>query len=94
MIKQTRREGGDTYKNVIRQLGQDGWLAVGWPQRFGGQGRTTSEQMAFFEEAQLAEVPLPFVTINTVAPALMALGSEQQKLEFLPKISSTLKEIS
>ncbi len=81
-------EGGDTYKQVIRQLGKDGWLAVGWPEEYGGQGRTASEQMIFFEEAQLAEVPLPFVTISTVAPALMALGSEEQKLEFLPKIAN------
>ncbi|MGI9284743.1 MAG: acyl-CoA dehydrogenase family protein [Pseudomonadales bacterium] len=81
-------EGGDTYKQVIRQLGKDGWLAIGWPEEYGGQGRTASEQMVFFEEAQLAEVPLPFVTINTVAPALMALGSEQQKLDLLPKIAA------
>ena len=42
----------------------------------------------FFEEAQLAEVPLPFVTINTVAPALIALGSEEHKRFFLPKIAA------
>ena len=58
-------EGGATYKQVIRQLGKDGWLALGWPKEYGGQGRPSSEQLVFFEEAQLAEVPLPFVTIST-----------------------------
>ena len=69
-------EGGDAYKQVIRQLGKDGWLALGWPREYGGQGRKYSEQLVFFEEAQLAEVPLPFVTLHTVAPALIAQGSE------------------
>ena len=81
-------EGGDAYKQVIRQLGKDGWLALGWPKEYGGQGRKYSEQLVFFEEAQLAEVPLPFVTISTVAPALIALGSEEHKRFFLPKIAA------
>jgi hypothetical protein len=81
-------EGGDAYKQVIRQLGKDGWLALGWPREYGGQGRKSSEQLVFFEEAQLAEVPLPFVTISTVAPALIALGSEDHKAFFLPKIAA------
>ena len=81
-------EGGDAYKQVIRQLGTDGWLALGWPKEYGGKGLKSSEQLVFFEEAQLAEVPLPFVTINTVAPALIALGSEEHKRFFLPKIAA------
>jgi len=81
-------EGGDAYKQVIRQLGRDGWLALGWPKEYGGQGRKSSEQLVFFEEAQLADVPLPFVTINTVAPALIALGSPEHKTFFLPKIAA------
>jgi hypothetical protein len=81
-------EGGEAYKQVIRQLGQDGWLALGWPREYGGQGRSASEQLVFFEEAQLASVPLPFVTINTVAPALIANGSEEHKRFFLPKIAA------
>ena len=81
-------EGGATYKQVIRQLGKDGWLALGWPKEYGGQGRPSSEQLVFFEEAQLAEVPLPFVTISTVAPCLIALGSDEHKNFFLPKIAA------
>jgi hypothetical protein len=44
--------------------------------------------MIFFEEAQLARAPLPFVTISTVAPAIMAHGSEAHKAFFLPKIAA------
>lgn len=81
-------EGGDAYRSVIRQIGQDGWLAIGWPKEYGGQGRSHMEQLIFFEEAQAANVPLPFVTINTVAPALMANGSDAHKAFFLPKIAT------
>lgn len=81
-------ESGDAYKSVIRQLGKDGWLALGWPREYGGQGRKSSEQLVFFEEAQLANVPIPFVTINTVGPALIALGSEEHKRSLLPRIAA------
>ncbi|MDY0005695.1 MAG: acyl-CoA dehydrogenase family protein [Spongiibacteraceae bacterium] len=81
-------EGGDAYKSIIRQLGKDGWLALGWPREYGGQGRDSRDQLIFFEEAQLANCPLPFVTINTVAPALMAHGSDEHKRYFLPKIAA------
>ena len=89
LIEATRgNEGGEAYKSVIRQIGQDGWLALGWPKEYGGQGRGPMDQMIFFEEAQLARAPLPFVTISTVAPAIMAHGSEAHKAFFLPKIAA------
>ncbi|WP_371185606.1 acyl-CoA dehydrogenase family protein [Thalassotalea maritima] len=80
-------EGGDTFRNVIRQMGKDGWLAVGWPKEHGGQGYQATEQLIFFEEANIAGAPLPFVTISTVGPSLMAHGSEKQKEMFLPGIA-------
>ncbi|WP_236632970.1 acyl-CoA dehydrogenase family protein [Endozoicomonas elysicola] len=80
-------ESGETYKRVIRQMGEDGWLAIGWPKEYGGQGRSAAEQLVFFEEAQLAGAPIPFVTLNTVGPALIDHGSEEHKQFFLPKIA-------
>jgi len=79
-------ESGDAHNRIVRQMGKDGWLGIGWPKEYGGQGRTETEQLIFFEEAQLAGAPLPFVTLNTVGPALMALGSEAHKQQFLPGI--------
>lgn len=76
------------YKGLIRTMGRDGWLAVGWPKKFGGKGYTPLEQLIFFEEAYLAGVVLPFVTINTVAPALMEHGSEVHRKKFLPGIAA------
>lgn len=81
-------EGGDLYKDLIRQQGRDGILAVGWPEEYGGRGLTQSEQLIRFEEALLAGAPTPFVTLNTVGPAIMDHGSDEQKRRFLPGIAA------
>lgn len=81
------KEGGDDYRKLIQQMGKDGWLAVGWPKEFGGQGYQATEQLIFFEEANIAGAPLPFVTISTVGPALMSYGTDLQKEKFLPGIA-------
>jgi alkylation response protein AidB-like acyl-CoA dehydrogenase len=78
--------GGEAYRAVVRQMGADGWLGIGWPAEYGGQGRTPIEQYLFYDEANRAGVPLPLVTLNTVGPTLMRFGSEDQKQAFLPKI--------
>jgi len=80
-------EGGDDFRRLIRQMGEDGWLAVGWPKEHGGQGYEATEQLIFFEEANIAGAPLPFVTISTVGPSLMEFGTQKQKDMFLPGIA-------
>ena len=80
-------ESGDLYKELIRQQGKDQMLAVGWPEQYGGRGLTESEQLIRYEEALLAGAPTPFVTLNTVGPALMSQGTEAQKQRFLPGIA-------
>jgi len=81
-------EGGEQFRNIVRQMGKDGWLAVGWPKEFGGQGYGPTEQLIFFEEANIAGAPLPFVTISTVGPALMSFGTDEQKDKFLGGIAA------
>jgi alkylation response protein AidB-like acyl-CoA dehydrogenase len=79
---------GATYKEVVRQLGRDGWLAIGWPAEFGGQDRSVLDQLIFTDEAAIAGVPIPFLTINTVGPTIMRFGSPTQKERFLPRIAA------
>jgi 3-oxocholest-4-en-26-oyl-CoA dehydrogenase alpha subunit len=75
-----------TYRKVIRRMGADGWLGVGWPVEYGGQGRTPIEEYIFFDECRRARARWPFVTLNTVGPTLMDYGTSEQKERFLPGI--------
>ncbi len=77
---------GETMRAVVRQMGADGWLGIGWPKEYGGQGRSDIEQFIFFDESMRAGAPVPMLTINTVGPTLYRNGSDAQKAFFLPKI--------
>jgi alkylation response protein AidB-like acyl-CoA dehydrogenase len=74
------------YTHYIRRMGHDGWLGLGWPVEYGGQARGAIEQMIFVEESHWAGVPLPLLTLNSVGPTLMALGTDEQKQRILPGI--------
>ncbi|WP_406407183.1 acyl-CoA dehydrogenase family protein [Streptomyces halstedii] len=80
--------GGDRFREVVKRLGSDGWLGIGWPTEYGGQGRPAEDQYVFFDEVQRAGLPFPFVTVNTVGPTLMAYGSEEHRKRYLPGILS------
>ncbi|SNX56333.1 hypothetical protein SAMN06272735_0781 [Streptomyces sp. TLI_55] len=83
-----RREQKRFYREIIRKLGTDRWLGVGWPKEYGGRGLTAMEQFIFFDEAAQAGVPLPLMALNTVGPTIMRYGTDEQKAYFLPKILS------
>ncbi|MGO9456516.1 MAG: acyl-CoA dehydrogenase family protein, partial [Acidimicrobiales bacterium] len=31
-------EGGEQWRRIVRTIGKDGWLGIGWPTEYGGQG--------------------------------------------------------
>lgn len=92
LISQADREAmltdrqGQVYRGLVRRMGRDGWLGVGWPVEYGGRGFGPVEQQIFVSEAARADVPLPAVTLQTVGPTLQAFGTAEQKDLFLPKI--------
>ncbi|MFD8566999.1 acyl-CoA dehydrogenase family protein [Streptomyces sp. NPDC059639] len=75
-------------RGVLRRIGAEGLLGLGWPVEYGGQGRGPDEQFVFFDEAYRAGAPVSMVTLNTVGPTLMKYGTEEQKAYFLPRILS------
>src|SRR5260370_23173404 len=79
-------EGSPRFREVVRQMGADGWLGLGWPKEYGGEGRGAIDQFILFDEVQRAGAPFPFVTVNTVGPTIMTFGSEEQKQRYLPAI--------
>ena len=79
---------GEAYRSVVRQLGRDGWLALGWPEEFGGRGGTMIDQLIFTDEAAVARVPVPFLTVNSIGPTIMRFGTQAQKSFYLPRIAA------
>ena len=76
----------ELFRELVRQLGRDGWLGLGWPKEYGGGGASAYEQLILFTEVQRAGAPFPFVTVNTVGPTIMAFGTQEQKDRYLPGI--------
>jgi 3-oxo-4-pregnene-20-carboxyl-CoA dehydrogenase beta subunit len=81
----TERHGA-VYRDVVRRMGRDGWLGVGWPTAYGGRGFGQVEQHVFVNEAARADIPLPAVTLQTVGPVLQEHGTAGQREFFLPRI--------
>jgi alkylation response protein AidB-like acyl-CoA dehydrogenase len=79
---------GELYRDVVKRMGRDGWLGVGWPTEYGGRGFGQVEQQIFVNEAARGDIPLPYVTLQTVGPVLQAHGTQEQKDFFLPRILS------
>src|SRR4029078_2420275 len=73
------------YTDVIKKLGTDGWLGIGWPLEFGGQARGQVDQLIFTDVAADFGVPIPYLTLNTVGPTIMRYGTDEQKDYFLPR---------
>jgi alkylation response protein AidB-like acyl-CoA dehydrogenase len=79
---------GNAYRDTVAAMGRDGWLTLSWPTEYGGQARSAMDQLIFTDEATIAGAPVPFLTINSVAPTIMAFGTDEQKKFFLPKIAA------
>ncbi|MGO4461453.1 acyl-CoA dehydrogenase family protein [Streptomyces sp. M-16] len=71
-----------------RHMAAHGWTCLGWPERYGGRGASTEEQIAFHEEYALADAParVGHIGEQLLGPTLIAHGTEEQKARFLPAI--------
>jgi 3-oxocholest-4-en-26-oyl-CoA dehydrogenase alpha subunit len=78
--------GGPVHAEIRARMGADGWLGLGWPTEYGGQGRSVLEQFVFFDEASRAGAPVPMIALNTVGPTIMRFGTDEQKSSLLPGI--------
>jgi 3-oxocholest-4-en-26-oyl-CoA dehydrogenase alpha subunit len=68
----------------IRKLGRDGWLGLGWPKEYGGQGLSMIEQFIFYEELDRQNIHYGNLSITSLAMTIIRLASEAQKRKFLP----------
>ncbi len=73
---------------IYKQLAQRGWLGLQWPKEYGGGGASFMEMAVFMEEMGYANIPMGAyqLTVNQVGNTLQAIGTEEQKKEYLPRI--------
>ena len=85
---QAGMDAGDNFEILRRwnqTLADAGWAAVAWPRVFGGREAGIAEQLAFFEEMSAAQAPgvINVIGVSNIAPAIMAVGTEEQRARFL-----------
>ncbi len=68
-----------------RTLADAGWAAVAWPGQYGGREADIAEQLAWFEEMSAAQAPgvINVIGVSNIAPAIMAVGTDEQRTRFL-----------
>ncbi len=71
------------------RMAAKGWTVPEWPRVYGGGGLNPQETQVLREEMQDlgCRLPLNSFGIHMLAPVLMKYGTEEQKLEHLPKIA-------
>jgi alkylation response protein AidB-like acyl-CoA dehydrogenase len=80
---------GEFAKAFNRQLADRGWLAIAWPKQYGGLEASVMQQVVYNEEMAYAGAPVGFnMGVAWVGPSLMLYGTEEQKNEFIPKITN------
>jgi 3-oxocholest-4-en-26-oyl-CoA dehydrogenase alpha subunit len=87
VVREMREEEiciGPAGKAFMRQLGADGWLGVGWPERFGGRGMPAVRQWLFLEELDYQRLPIGDLSMLAVGPAIAQWGTDEQRDYFLP----------
>lgn len=88
------RELDDTWmvgfsKEFSAALGARGWVGYTWPKRYGGQEGSYLERLIVTEELLRAGAPVAahWAGDRQIGPALLAYGTEEQRQEFLPRIT-------
>ena len=86
--------GGDDFEEARefnRRLAAKGWIAPAWPKPYGGLGASIYEQMVFSEEFGYYGAPdngTRGFGVGMLGPTLIVHGSEEQRREHLPRITS------
>lgn len=83
----------EAFAHRWRQILADrGLIAVSWEKQYGGAGLSVVEQVVLAEELARAGAPEPPENdrfgIELIGNTLIALGTEEQKRHFLPRILS------
>jgi alkylation response protein AidB-like acyl-CoA dehydrogenase len=73
-------------RSFYEALDARGWMRMCWPVEYGGEGRDPLYRFIFIETMEYWGMPYGDLTFTSVAPTLIAFGSETQKKKYLPGI--------
>ena len=76
---------GENGLRFIRRLGTDGWLGIGTPKQYGGQGLSYIHQWLFNEELKYLGLPTGQLLVQSIIPALAMLAPEPIREKYLPE---------
>src|SRR5215469_2208267 len=92
LVEETRQLGNEGKGPAVHKfqlaLRDKGWWGLAWPKEYGGLEKSAIEQWIFIDELESAGVPMLPLTVTSVAPTIMRVGSEDQRREWLPRITN------
>jgi alkylation response protein AidB-like acyl-CoA dehydrogenase len=98
LLDELREAGNEGHGPLARQfvlaLRARGWWGLAWPPEYGGLGRSAIEQWIFVDELEGAGAPMLPLTVTSVAPTIMRVGTEDQKRHWLPRIQAAEVEFA
>ena len=79
----------EAQRTWMQCMGERGWTVPTWPKVYGGGGLSKEEAAVLNAEMRALGCRAPLVSFGIwmLGPALLAHGTEEQKLEHLPKIA-------
>ena len=84
------RESPEQYQaeqDFKKKLADKRWIAMAWPTEYGGQSASIFRQMIFSEVIARYGAPAGGQGVAWVGPAILIYGTEEQKKNYLPKIT-------
>jgi alkylation response protein AidB-like acyl-CoA dehydrogenase len=77
-------------KEFAKVMAEEGWIGMGWPERYGGRDRPAIERLVVAEEMISAGAPIAAMWFadRQMGPTLIAYGTEDQRAEYLPEMLS------
>lgn len=89
LVREIEEKKTDYSREIYRKMAELGWLQLRFPEKYYGMGGSWVDMAILYEEMGRALLQSPhFTTVTLCAEAILTLGTEEQKLTFLPRIAN------
>ncbi len=89
VLKELEKTEDGYSKDMWKEMADLGWIGLPFPDKYGGSDMSFMDLAVLLEEMGKAALPGPYLpTVVLGGMTILKLGTEEQKKEYLPKISS------